>query len=81
MSESLRIRYPFPHYLILCQEASEGLWEAGGGGEVGTGDSREFLAGIKGCADTHMISQPDKNTSLSLSCGVWRSAQTGLATV
>ena len=32
VSESLRIRYPFPHYLILCQEASEGLGRGEGGG-------------------------------------------------
>lgn len=66
MSESLRIRYPFPHYLILCQGASERLL----GGGVVSG----FFAGVKGCAGTHVILKRDTNMSLSRGSivSIWR---------
>lgn len=32
VSQSLRIRYPFPHYLILCQRAMENLLQGRQGG-------------------------------------------------
>lgn len=60
MSESLRIRYLFPHYLILCQRASERLLWWGRAG-WGVEDSHGLLAGFAGCADTHVIVKRDTN--------------------
>ena len=66
----------------LSHIMSGGQWgtgKGGGGRRLGGETAGSFLAGIRGCADTHMISHPD--TNMSLSCGVSRSAQTRLDTV
>lgn len=60
VSGSLRICYPLPHYLILCQEGQrDALRRVGVEEEGGWGGGLSFLAGVEGRADTHVVSEGD----------------------